>query len=64
MLYGKNTNLDKDFLLQNMMGPNCVRIIDELTENIKIKPDMRILDLACGCGLTSIYLAQEYKAAV
>lgn len=64
MLFGKNTNFDKDFLLQNMMGPNCVRIIEELTENIEMKPGMRILDLACGCGLTSIYLAKEYGATV
>jgi len=64
MLFGKNTNFDKDFLLQNMMGPNCVRILEELTENIEINPDMRILDLACGCGLTSIYLAQEYNTTV
>lgn len=64
MLFGKNTNFDKDFLLENLMGPNCVRILDELIKKTEIKPHMRILDLACGCGLTSIYLAQEYKATV
>lgn len=64
MEFGNNTYFDKDFLLQNLMGPNCVRILDELAGKMKINQGTRILDLACGCGLTSIYLAKEYSATV
>lgn len=64
MKFGNNTYFDKDFLLQNLMGPNCVRILDELACKIEINQGARILDLACGCGLTSIYLAKEYSATV
>ncbi len=62
--YGKKTFFDKDFFLHNMMGPNCVRILDELIGKIEINQDIRILDLACGCGLTSIYLAKELDSTV
>lgn len=64
MKFGENTNYDKDFLLQNMMGPNCVRIVEELTKKIQLSPNMRILDLGCGTGLTSIFLANEFEAQV
>jgi len=64
MKFGRNTNFDKDFLLKNMMGPNCVRIAEELTQKIQLSSEMRILDLGCGTGLTSIFLAKEFGAQV
>lgn len=64
MKFGRNTNFDKDFLMQNMMGPKCVRIVEELTHKIQLRPNMRILDLGCGTGLTSIFLAQEFDVQV
>ena len=54
----------KDFLKQNMMGPNSIIILEELLKNIKLKKGMKILDLGCGRGLTSIFLAKEYQATV
>lgn len=62
--FGKHTEFDKDFLMQNMMGPNCVRIADELTRNADLRPNMRVLDLGCGTGLTSIFLSQEFGVTV
>lgn len=64
MRFGKYTNFDKDFLLQNMMGPNCVRIAEELTQKIQLRSHMRVLDLGCGTGLTSIFLAKEFGVQV
>lgn len=54
------------FERENMMGPNSVRIIEELTGSLKqkLKKGMRILDLGCGRGLTSIFLAEEFEATV
>ena len=55
MKYPKSEQYDKQFLLENMMGPNALKILEELTEGIKLTSDMKILDLGCGKGLTSIF---------
>jgi cyclopropane fatty-acyl-phospholipid synthase-like methyltransferase len=64
MKFGKHTEFTQDFYQENMMGPSSVRILDELCERLELSQDMRILDLGCGTGLTSIYLAKEYGAQV
>lgn len=46
------------------MGPNCLRIADEFTKYLPLSSDMRILDLGCGKGLTSIYLAEKFGLQV
>lgn len=55
---------DKDFLLGTMMGPNAMRVTEEMTSFLPIKDGMRILDLGCGMGLSSIILAKKYNATV
>ena len=57
---------EKNFsLLQaTMMGPNGIRQAEELASHFTITKDMRILDLGCGMGLSSLYLVQEYGANV
>ena len=59
-----NPLFDRDFLLATMMGPNCVRFAEELTANIPLSPNMRVLDLGCGMGLSSIYLARTFGVRV
>ena len=54
----------KKFVEKNMMGPNSLRILEELLEKVTLKSDMRVLDLGCGRGLTSIFLAKEYGVQV
>jgi len=53
-----------DFLRENMMGPNAIRILEELCKDFTLTPGSRVLDLGCGKGLTSIYLAQKYGVQV
>lgn len=55
---------DKEFLRKNMMGPNSLRLAEELLGNVRLEKGMRVLDLGCGTGLTSIFLAQEFGATV
>ncbi len=55
---------DDDFLLRTMMGPNAMRIMEELTSFLPIEPGMRILDLGCGMGISSILLAEKHQATV
>lgn len=64
MNYKRSNKYDMEFLKTNMMGPNCLKIIEELTNKMEITPNMKILDLGCGTGLTSIYLAKEFGATV
>jgi cyclopropane fatty-acyl-phospholipid synthase-like methyltransferase len=61
----ENVNLfSQDFIYKNLMGPNCLKILDELIEDINIKPGMCILDLGCGTALTSIFLAKKFDVTV
>jgi ubiquinone/menaquinone biosynthesis C-methylase UbiE len=47
-----------------IMGPNALCLIEILCEKMKIKPGMRVLDMGCGAGFTSIILAKEYGVTV
>ena len=53
-----------EFLNNYMMGPNAMRITEELTSHLNIKEDMRILDLGCGYGLSALLLVKKYGASV
>ena len=55
---------DDDFVMNNMMGPNALRILEEMIRDLNLKKGMRILDLGCGKGLTSIYLAKKYGVTI
>lgn len=45
-------------------GPDPFMILDELTEYMTIKPNMKILDLGCGNALSSLFLAKEFGCTV
>ena len=59
-----NMEFDDKFLKENMMGPNSVRILEEMTRDLDLKEGVRVLDLGCGKGLTSIYLARKFGVTV
>ncbi|MDR1131897.1 MAG: methyltransferase domain-containing protein [Oscillospiraceae bacterium] len=64
MKFGNYTEFDKGFYQQSLMGPSAVMIIEELVKRLRLTDHMRILDLGCGTGLTSIFLAKEFGVKV
>lgn len=56
--------MDIKFLNENMMGPNAWLVAEELTADLSLKNGMRVLDLGCGRGLTSVFLAEKFGVQV
>lgn len=56
--------MNQDYLKENMMGPNGLIIIKELMNGLSLKKGMRVLDLGCGKGLSTAFLAKEYGVEV
>lgn len=59
-----NTIFPREFIHANMMGPNALTLAEEVCASLSLKPGMRVLDVACGTGLTSIYLARQFGVEV
>jgi cyclopropane fatty-acyl-phospholipid synthase-like methyltransferase len=53
-----------EFLKATMMGPNAMRLAEELASYLNIDESMRVLDLGCGSGLSTLLLTQKYGAQV
>lgn len=47
-----------------MMGPNVLKLTEKLCTKLDLQPGMRVLDLGCGKGLSSLFLAKEYGVQV
>ena len=53
-----------EYLKATMMGPNAMRVSEEMASYLTITKDMRVLDLACGMGLSTFFLTKKYGASV
>lgn len=42
------------------MGPNPIKLTEELLNDCKILPGKTVCDLGSGMGLTSVFMAKEY----
>ncbi|WP_052098780.1 SAM-dependent methyltransferase [Paenibacillus stellifer] len=67
--YGSLINeLIQDFEEQTnskyIMGPDALCLLELLCDKMKLAPGMRVLDMGCGTGFTSIILAKEYGVTV
>lgn len=60
MNYIKSKRYDQKLISEKIMGPNPIKLAEEILTDCKIKPNSFVMDLGCGLGLTSVFLAREY----
>jgi SAM-dependent methyltransferase len=59
-----SSKYDAEWICENQMGPCSLWLCEFLMQKMEIKPGMRVLDMGCGKGMTSIFLAKEYDSTV
>jgi cyclopropane fatty-acyl-phospholipid synthase-like methyltransferase len=64
MKYEKASRYDPEYVTELIMGPNPIKLLEELCSLQPIAPEDNVLDLGCGRGLTSMFIAREYGARV
>jgi len=60
MKFIKANRFEQKFIDENIMGPNPAKLLEMLLEAYPLQKGMRVLDLGCGQGVTSIMLARDY----
>ena len=62
--YQRTEKYDNNWIQENWMGPNPLILLEELCNHLDLKPGMKVLDMGCGKGITSIFLTKEYGVTV
>jgi SAM-dependent methyltransferase len=62
--YPRSAAYDVNWMMDNMMGPNAVWLMESLTNEMKLEPGMRVLDMGCGKAISSVFLAREFGVQV
>ncbi|MGQ0841374.1 SAM-dependent methyltransferase [Actinokineospora sp.] len=62
--FPRSTGYDPAWLIANCMGPHPLWLLEDLAADLGLEPGMRVLDLGCGRGLTSVFLAREFGVQV
>ena len=62
--YPRTARYDADWIAENWMGPHPLWLLEELCGNLDLRPGMKVLDMGCGKGLTSVFLAMEFGVTV
>lgn len=60
MRYEKSNKYDIDIIKEKIMGPNPIKLTEELLTNHNIAKNATVMDLGSGQGVTSVFLAKEY----
>ncbi len=64
MHYNKALNYPDDYMRENIMGPNPLKLLEEIMTLHPLQEGMTVLDLGCGRGVTSASLAKDYGLRV
>jgi SAM-dependent methyltransferase len=62
--FPRSSAYDRDWMLDNQMGPNALWLCEWLTAAMPLGPGMRVLDLGCGRAMSSVFVAKEFGARV
>jgi cyclopropane fatty-acyl-phospholipid synthase-like methyltransferase len=62
--YPRASTYDPRWLLSLDMGPNPLWLLEDLLRDIPLTTSMRVLDLGCGRGASSVFLAREFGVEV
>lgn len=60
MEYIRSNQYDTKLVREKIMGPNPIKLEEELLTNHKIPQNATVMDLGSGQGLTSVFLVKEY----
>lgn len=60
MEYTKSSRYDKQLIQNKIMGPNPIKLEEELLYSHRLPADAVVMDLGSGSGLTSLFLVKEY----
>ena len=58
--FPKASSFDTTLVRSKIMGPNPLKLCEELLRDAEIPRDARVCDLGSGAGITSALLAREY----
>lgn len=64
MKYTRSQKYDTSVINEKIMGPNPIKLTEELMNENKTPPNSTVMDLGCGMGITSVFLAKEYGFCV
>ena len=62
--FPRSGQYDPLWVMANQMGPHPLWLTEWLCQGMNLEHGMRVLDLGCGKGLSSIFLAREYGVQV
>jgi cyclopropane fatty-acyl-phospholipid synthase-like methyltransferase len=62
--YPRSNRYDPAWVIEHMMGPHPLWLMERLIEACPVAPGGRVMDLGCGKALTSVFLAREQGARV
>jgi cyclopropane fatty-acyl-phospholipid synthase-like methyltransferase len=62
--FPRSGRYDRNWMLENQMGPNSLWLTEWLSEMFLFSSGMRVLDLGCGRAMSSIFLAREFGVRV
>jgi SAM-dependent methyltransferase len=62
--FPRSNRYNAQWVIENQMGLNPLWLTEWTCEKLPLAPNACVLDLGCGRGLSSIFLAKEYKARV
>ena len=60
MKYEKTLKYNTELINQKIMGPNPLKLEEELMKDNNIRPGSIVMDLGSGQGITSMFLVKEY----